>query len=220
MSHGRAPFLTGLIYSAQLRGDVGDSKKGILYYDASAAGYEVWNYSVQVKPGAMNVILDAAERDQKLVAFRSSIVEGLSDEALLIAIDLGVGTLNTPTGVKQLVDKMRETIREAMDDEISELYRLGAQTSGPLRRQRGEPMQSYISRRKRWWTRIRELDSSFNVSETLLADYLLDCAGLTRDQRLMILTSTQNVRTQSAIEDALRKQHSRIHESKSSSGFQ
>ena len=80
-------------------------------------------------------------------------------------------------------------------------------------------MQSYISRRKRWWTRIRELDSSFNVYETLLADYLLDDAGLTKDQRLMILTVTGNVRTQSAIEDALRKQHSRTHESEGSSGF-
>ena len=215
----RAPLLTGLIYNASLRGDVGDSKKGILYYDGSAAGFEVWNYRVQVKLGAMNSIQDAQERDQKLVEFGSYIVEGLSDEALLIAIDLGVNTLNTPTGVKQLVDKMRESIREAKDDEISELYRLGAQTTGPLIRQRGEPMQSYISRRKRWWTRIRELDSSFNVSETLLADYLLDCAGLTKDQRLMILTVTGNVRTQSAIEDALRKQHSRTHESEGSSGF-
>ena len=72
----------------QLRGDVGDSKKGILYYDGSAAGFEVWNYRVQVKLGSMNAIQEEAERDQKLVEFGSSIVEGLSDEAVLIAMDL------------------------------------------------------------------------------------------------------------------------------------
>ena len=103
----------------------------------------------------MNSIQDDAKRDRKVVELRSSVVEGFSDAFLLIAMDLGVGTLNTPTGGNVLFEKMRETIREAKDDEISEFYRLGAQTSGPLNRQRGEPMQSYISRRKRWWTRMR-----------------------------------------------------------------
>ena len=118
----RAPLLTGLIYDAQLRGNVGDSKKGILYYDGSAAGFEVWSYRVPVKLGAMNSMQEEAERDQKFVEFGSSIVEGLSDEVLLIAMDLGVGALNTPTGLKLMVDKMRERIREAKDDEISEFY--------------------------------------------------------------------------------------------------
>ena len=72
----RAPLFTSLIYNAQLRGDVGDSKKGILYYDESAAGFEVWNNRVQVKLGSINTIQDTGERDQKLVEFGSHIVEG------------------------------------------------------------------------------------------------------------------------------------------------
>ena len=96
----RAPLLTGLIYNAQLRGDVGDSKKGILYYDGSAAGFEVWSYRVQVKLGSINTIQDEAERDQKLVEFGSSIVEGVSNEALLIRMDVREWVLTTPTGVK------------------------------------------------------------------------------------------------------------------------
>ena len=51
---------------------------------------------------------------------------------------------------------------------------MGAMTTGPLCRQRGEPMTSYISRRTRWWVRIKELDRTFSATEILLADYLLD----------------------------------------------
>ena len=104
---------------------------------------------------------------------------------------------------------MRSTIREPKDDEISELYRMGTMTTGPLCRQRGESMTSYISRRTRWWVHIKELDLQFFVTETLLADYLFDCAGISPDQMLMILTRTSNIKTRAAIEVALRKQHSR-----------
>ena len=55
-------------------------------------------------------------------------------------------------------------------------------------------MTSYISRRTRWWVRIKQLDSSFFVTETLPVDYLLDFAGLTPDQKLVIVTSTSNVK--------------------------
>ena len=62
------------------------------------------------------------------------------------------------------------------------------------------------------WVCIKEVDSSFSVTETLLADYLLDYAGLTPDQKLKIPTSTSNVKNRHVIEVALRKQHSCLHE--------
>ena len=77
-------------------------------------------------------------------------------------------------------------------------------------------MTSYISRWTRWWVRITELDPTFFVTETLLSDCLLDCAGRTPDQKLMILTSTSNVKTRHVIEIALRKQRSRLHENEPS----
>ena len=80
-------------------------------------------------------------------------------------------------------------------------------------------MTSYVSRRTRWWVRIKELDLQFSVTETLLADYILDCAGISPDQKLMILTSTSSIKTRAPIEVVLRKQHSRLHEHKPSHGF-
>ena len=82
-------------------------------------------------------------------------------------MDFGQDKLNLPDGVPNLIEIMRSTIRESKDDEISELYRMGAMTTDPLCRQRGELMTSYISRRTRLWVRIKELDRRFSVTETL-----------------------------------------------------
>ena len=105
-------------------------------------------------------------------------------------MNFGQGKLNRLYGIQDLVEIIRSTIRESKDDEISELYQMGAMATGPLCRQRGEPMTSYISRRSRWWVRIMDLDPPFCVTEILHADYFLDCAGIFPDQKLMILTST------------------------------
>ena len=127
-------------------------------------------------------------------------------------MDFGQDRLNRPDGAQALVEIMRSTVRESKDDEISQLYQMGALTTGPLCRQRGEPMVSYISSRTRRWVRIKQLDTNVSVTETLLADCLLDCAGLTPDQKRMILTSTSNVKTRHVISIALCKQHSHLHD--------
>ena len=82
----------------------------------------------------------------------------------------GQDKLNRPDGVQTLVEIMRSIIRKFKDDDISELYRMGALTPGPLCRQCGDTMTSHISRRTRWWVRIKELDLQFSVTENLLAD--------------------------------------------------
>ena len=80
-------------------------------------------------------------------------------------------------------------------------------------------MTSYFSRRTRWWVCIKELDPQFSATETLLVGYLFHCAGISPDQKLMILTRSSNIKTRAVIEVSLRKQHSRLHEHESSHGF-
>ena len=72
------------------------------------------------------------------------------------------------------------------------LFREGTKKNGILSRQTGETMMSYTTRRKRWWKKLKNLDSTVQVSDGILAEYLLDSAGLDKTQKLMILTSTQN----------------------------
>ena len=48
------------------------------------------------------------------------------------------------------------------------LYRLGTQIGGMLSRQAGEPMTSYLSRRRRWWRKMRQQDKTVAISESIL----------------------------------------------------
>ena len=72
-------------------------------------------------------------------------------------------------------------------------------------------MSSYIARRRRWFTRLKYLDEGTTVSDNILADYLLDCAGLTEEQILMVRTATQNKSVSADIAEFLRRQHNELH---------
>ena len=151
-------------------------------YNGTAAGFEVWAYRIGVKFGALNSVSDKDDKRQKLIEYEAHVIEGLSGNALLVAVDFGQDRLNRPDGVQALVELMCFANRESKNDDISELYRIGVLTTGLLCRRPGEPMASYVSRRSRWWVRIKELDPSLSLTESVLADNLLDCAGLTPDQ--------------------------------------
>ena len=154
----RAVLLAGFIWELHGYNEPTETKKGVPLYNGKAAGFEVWAYRIGVKRGALNSVKDKDDKRQKLIEYGAQVIEGFSDNALLVAMDFGQDKLNRPDGVQNLVGIMRSTIRESKDDGTSELYRMGARTTGELRRQRGEPMTSYISRRTRWWVRIKELD--------------------------------------------------------------
>ena len=70
--------------------------------------------------------------------------------------------------------------------EAQALFRSGQALRGPLSRQEGESIVSYIGRRRRWWTLMTQLDPRISLSDSLRAELLLELSGLTRDQQLMI----------------------------------
>ena len=72
-------------------------------------------------------------------------------------------------------------------------------------------MQQYVSRRRRCWKLLTELDPQIFLSEGHRADMLLDLAGLDRQQRTMIQASIGNARNFDKISDALIVQQPRIH---------
>ena len=80
-------------------------------------------------------------------------------------------------------------------------------------------MVSYIARRKRWVLRLTDLDSNTRVSDNILASYLLDCAGLSESEKLMIKTACGNRMNFDEIAATLRRQHPKIqdHETRRSS---
>ena len=54
--------------------------------------------------------------------------------------------------------------------------------------QTGGSVISYISRRRRWYNRLRFLDDSTVISENILSDSLMDCSGTSEQEKLSIRT--------------------------------
>ena len=77
-------------------------------------------------------------------------------------------------------------------------------------------MHQYISRRRRCWKLLKELDPEIVLSEGHRADMLLDLAGLDKNERTMIQASIGNARDFEKIADALIVQHPRVHLNKQS----
>ena len=52
----------------------------------------------------------------------------------------------------------------------------------------GEPMTSYISRRRRWWTLVHEMDNTLELGDTVQGSMMLEQAGLSWfEQNILLL---------------------------------
>ena len=114
-------------------------------------------------------------------------------------------------GVQVLIEAIRRQVFPMTTHEAKELFRQYCRPKGPLSRQNGESMQQFISRRRRCWNLLIELDPEMNLSEGHRADMLLDLAGLEKSERTMIQASIGNARDFDKIAEALVVQHPRIH---------
>ena len=72
-------------------------------------------------------------------------------------------------------------------------------------------MVSYISRRRRWWNHLKAMDPSIDLSTSVRGDLMLEAAGISRQEQLMVLTSTGNERDFDKLAAALLEQHSHVH---------
>ena len=114
-----------------------------------------------------------------------------------MAQDLGVAKLMQDDGIDQLIMALKK-------------IRVGQQIAGPLARQTGESVTSYISRRRPWWRQVQELDSSMVISDAMRAELLIEAAGLSKQEQLLVRTAA---RTPSfdAYAAVLLEHHGKIH---------
>ena len=187
----------------QASGDHFPGPKGFLQYAGDPTGFYEWEFRARCK------IAGTKEDERKLATAR--IVEGLQGDAFQIARDIGLAKLSEPEGFEVLVTQMRTIIFPIQKLEAKELLRIGQSRGSIMSRQSGEPMTSYISRRRRWWTLLKELDPSIGMSDSLLGDLLLEHSSLNKTERLLVLTSTQNSTNFEDVAWALVEQHGLIH---------
>ena len=114
------------------------------------------------------------------------VMEGLRGDAFQKAKDIGIAALSAPGGLRTLIAEIGAMVFPLGTLEAQALFRSGQALRGPLSRQEGESIVSYIGRRRRWWTLMTQLDPRISLSDSLRAELLLELSGLTRDQQLMI----------------------------------
>jgi hypothetical protein len=210
---GTSAVLYGLTYSPTGVDTLEETRKGVPIHTGTAVGFETWAFKVRAKMTAIDAVEQKPEdKARKKSELASQLLDGLTGQALQCAMDIGHRDLIGRGGIDKLISDIKDMVRDAREDELTELVAFGSQKHGPLTRQRGEPMNVYLSRRGRWWARCKELDAEVHISENILVDYLLDGAHITDDQKRMIMTSVGNKKKLSDIHNALRKQHNRIHE--------
>jgi len=193
-----------------------ETKGGSYIYDGSVARFHEWEFRTMARIGG----LTEADDVRKAI---NRVIEGLRGDAFDLAMDIGREKLMTIEGITALLDMIRKTIFPIEAQEAKILFAMGQKPHGPLSRQANESMTSYSSRRRRWWKMVKKLDKDMNLSDEMLGSLMLDHAGLTTQECLMVLTSTGNETSFDKIRDVLILQHSRTHlsgQKGDSKGFQ
>ena len=153
-------------------------------YDGSPAMFSEWEFRAKLR---MNT---TKEENQHLIA--SYLVEALHGQAASVAQDMGTEALSAEDGPEKLLEALRDDAFLRMDREARELLKEGQKQRGVLARANGESMKAFTDRRERWWRRLKAMNSSINVSEDLLSQWMLDAASLGETERLLVQTAAKN----------------------------
>ena len=156
------------------------TKFGFLVYAGDVRNFHEWEFRAMTR---WNQTKDDEKKDLAL-----KFLDSLRGEAYIAAEDLGTEILFNKDNIP-VIEAVRKNLFPLVEQESKELYRLGTQIGGILSRQAGESMTSYLSRRNRWWRKLKQLDDKVQISEGILTSLLLDNAGINRQERLMVLTA-------------------------------
>ena len=136
---------------------IGITRHGTVMYDGTARRFHYWYFRTKPLVDNTPVIRDntSTEAIQNIVAERRTvmghILEGLQGDARQVADDIGIALLQSDEGGNILVAEMVKFLFPRAKRELRSLYNEGMKSlSGPLVRQYGEGILSYISRRKYW----------------------------------------------------------------------
>ena len=178
--------------------DYEESRQGLTVFAGDAITFHEWQFRLQIKKSLCTA--------EELPALTAKVVDALRGEALSCAMEIGLAKLMESNGLDFLVQKVQERLTEAR-----ELLKQGMRIGAPMSRVPGEPMTSYISRRRRWWTLVHEMDYTLELSDTVQGSMMLEQAGLSRFEQNMVFTYTKGQRTMTAIAEALLEQHYDVH---------
>ena len=168
---------------------------GIPVCDGSPSGFLEWEFRTLLQ-------LQSCTDDEERKKLGAQVCEGLTGEAFKCAMDIGLTELGKENGVSRLVARLRSFIFPQQSSEARERNKIGQQ-------------KSYIQGRKRWWHLLTQ-DKCLSMSDVmLLGELLLEHAGLTSTERLVVMTSIAFDKVAEALlkQSALSKESKRDHHS-------
>ena len=170
-------------------------------FAGEAASFHEWQFRLQSKKSLCEA--------EEFPALTAKVVDAFRGEALSCVMEIGLAKLMEASVVDLFVQTVQERLFPQRRAEARELLKQGMLVGGPMSQVPGEPTTSHISRRRRWWTLVHEMDNTRELGHTVQGSVMLEQAGLSRFEQNMVLTYTQ--RTMTAIAEALLEQHYDVH---------
>ena len=166
-----------------------ETKGGSCVYWGNASNFHEWEFRTRPRV--------AGKKSEPYVEAIFKVVDGLRGDAFVVAQEVGLEQLWTKEteaaeesaagegeevasefivrstgGIDLLIHAMKRSVFPLTTHEAKELLRQYCKPAGSLSRQTGEWMQQYISRRRRCWKLLKELDPEIEFSEGHRADML------------------------------------------------
>ncbi|CAE7949958.1 unnamed protein product, partial [Symbiodinium sp. KB8] len=190
-----------------------EGKFGIPRYNGEPTRLSEYVFRVRARMAKEKLL--SKEEKEKLGPLGLRLVEGLSGTALRLVQNMGIAELSGDDGVDKLLDLFEKTLKPKRMQQARELYAAGASTHGILSRQPGEPVSTFVLRRRTWYRCLTDCSSEMKLPDLVLAEQLLSASGLSADHQLLIRTAIKGEITFDAVADEMVAQHGRLHERES-----
>ena len=104
-------LLKSLCYDPRGQDIVQQTKAGLPYYDGNPYDFGQWHFVVMGKFDAYASKKDIDARDQDRIELSVKVIEGLKDDALKCAMDLGRDVVVAPDGVLRIAEAIKANSR-------------------------------------------------------------------------------------------------------------
>ena len=163
---GHSSAVSSVLYSYGTSSDQ-ETKAGSYIYGGDASSFHEWEFRTRLRV--------KGRTEDRYAEAVSKVIDGLRGDAFIVAQEVGLDSLWAtgaidadtevvePTGIETLIAAMKTTVFPLTTHEAKELFRQYCKPVGSLSRQSGESMTQYVSRRKRCWKLLKELDPENHV---------------------------------------------------------
>ena len=123
-------LLKSLCYDTRGQDRVQQTVAGLAYYDGNPYDFEQWHFVEMGKFDAYASKKDVEVRDQDRIELSVKVIDGLKDDALKCAVDLGRDVVVAPDGVLRIAEAIKASWAGKLEITTKELYREGTDARG------------------------------------------------------------------------------------------